>query len=177
MRKFLILLPLLLVPVSAWSQVTPRFELFGGYSNMWVNANTSNDFDLHGVGFSAQENLNSWFGGVLDFSTHFGSENGFHTNNQTVSYGPVFSYRKHPGIVPFGHVMVGAERGGSFFLNISQPETRLAILAGGGVDIKIRPNVSLRIIQVDYVESRFSNARQDNLRISGGLVFNLGRKR
>ena len=178
MRKFLILLPLLVVPVSAWAQDVPKVQLFGGYSNMWANANTSNNnFDMNGVTVSAQENLNSWFGGVLDFSTHFGTENGFHTNAQTISYGPVFSYRKHNGIVPFAHVMLGAERGGSNYLNISRPETRFVALAGGGIDIKIRPTVSLRVIQVDYVMSKFSNARQDNLRISAGFVFNLGKKK
>src|SRR5690242_18547488 len=113
MRKFLVLLPLLLVPASAWAQDVPKVQLFGGYSNLWANAGASNNnFDLHGVAFSAQENLNSWFGGVLDFSTHFGTENGFHTNTQMISYGPVFSYRKHNGIVPFAHAMVGAQRGG-----------------------------------------------------------------
>jgi hypothetical protein len=178
MRKFLILLPLLVVPVSAWAQDVPKVQVFGGYSNMWANANSSNNnFDLNGFAASVQENFNSWFGGVLDFSTHFGTESGFRTNTETISYGPVFSYRKHNGIVPFAHAMLGAERGGSNYLNISQPETRLAVLAGGGIDIKIRPTVSLRIVQVDYVMSRFSNSHQDNVRISAGVVFNLGKKK
>ena len=179
MRKLLVLLPFLLVPVSAWAQETPKVELFGGYSNMYANSTGSNgtDFDMHGVTFAAQENLNSWFGGVLDFSTHFGTENGFHTNTQTISYGPVFSYRKSKSLVPFAHAMVGAERGGSNYLNISRPETRLAVLAGGGLDIKIRPTVALRIFQVDYVMSKFSNSRQDNLRFSAGCVFYLGKKK
>jgi len=176
MRKLLVLLPLLIIPVSAWAQETPKVELFGGYSNMYANINGS-DFDMHGVSFAAQENLNSWFGGVLDFSTHFGTENGFHTNTQTVSYGPVFSYRKNKSIVPFAHAMVGAERGGSNYLNISQPETRLAVLAGGGLDIKVRPNLALRLVQVDYVMSKFSNSRQDNMRFSAGIVFYLGKKK
>ncbi len=177
MRKFLILLPLLVVPVSAWAQDVPKVQLFGGYSNMWASANASSDFDMNGVAASAQQNVNSWFGGVLDFSTHFGTENGFKTNTQIVSYGPVFSYRKVKKFVAFGPVLVGAERGGTNYLNISQPETRLAVLAGGGVDIAINPRVSLRLIQADYVMSRFSDTRQDNLRFSAGLVFNLLRKK
>ena len=83
MRKFLILLPLLALPVSALAQQTPLVEVFGGYSNLASNINVSS-IDLNGVNFSAQENLNSWFGGVLDFSTHFGTENGLKTNTQTV---------------------------------------------------------------------------------------------
>jgi len=176
MRKFLILLPLLVLPVSAWAQTTPQLELFGGYSNMVANTNNIN-FDMNGVNVSAQENLNSWFGGVLDFSTHFGTENGLKTNTQTVTYGPVFTYRKNKNIAPFGHVMIGAERGGTNYLNISQPETRLAVIAGGGLDVNVTPRIAIRFIQVDYLMSKFSNARQDNFRVSGGIVFYLGKKK
>jgi hypothetical protein len=176
MRRFLILLPLLIFPVSALAQQTPQVEIFGGYSNMAANFNASS-FDLNGVNFSAQENLNSWFGGVLDFSTHFGKDNGLKTNTQTISYGPVFSYRKSKTIVPFAHAMVGVERGGTNYLGISQPEERIAVLAGGGVDLKVLPGIALRLVQVDYVYTGFSNNRQDNMRISAGVVFNLGKKK
>jgi len=73
--------------------------------------------------------------------------------------------------------MVGVERGGTNYLGISQPEERLAVLAGGGLDIKVRPNIALRLAQVDYVYSAFSNTRQDNLRFSAGVVFYLGKKK
>jgi hypothetical protein len=176
MRKLLILLPLLMVPISGLAQETPKVQIFTGYSNMWASFN-ANDFDLNGFNISAQENLNSWFGGVLDFSTHFGSENGFKTNVESLSYGPVFTYRKNKTVIPFAHAMVGVERGGTNYLNISQPEERLALLGGGGIDFRLRHNVYLRLVQVDYVESQFSNTRQNNLRISGGLIFNLGWKK
>ena len=42
------------------------------------------------------------------FQHTFGTENGLKTNTQTVSYGPVFSYRKNKTFVPFAHAMVGA---------------------------------------------------------------------
>jgi hypothetical protein len=176
MRKFFLLLSLLVIPVTTWAQGTPRVEIFGGYSNLYANFSNSS-FDMNGANFSVQENLNSWFGGVLDFSTHFGTENGLKTNTQTLSYGPVFSYRKNKTIVPFAHATVGAERGGANFLEISQPETRIAVLAGGGLDINVTPRVALRLIQADYLLTRFSSARQDNLRLSAGLVFQLGRRK
>jgi hypothetical protein len=178
MRKLFLLLPLLLIPVTGTAQELPQFEVFGGYSNMWANftANNGNDFDVNGFNASVRENFNSWFAGDLDFSSFFGSENGAKTNTQTVTYGPVFSYRKHGNIVPFVRVMAGAERGGTNYMNISFPEWRLALMGGGGVDLKFNHNISFRLIQVDYVMSQFSNARQDNLRLSAGVIFNLGRK-
>jgi len=73
--------------------------------------------------------------------------------------------------------MVGVERGGTNYLGISQPEERIAVLAGGGVDLKVLPGIALRLVQVDYVYTGFSNNRQDNMRISAGVVFNLGKKK
>lgn len=175
MRKALIFLGLLILPVSALAQQTPKWEIYGGYSNLTSNINASS-FNLNGFGASLTENLNSWFGGVLDFSTHYGTDAGFKTNDQTLMYGPVFSYRKNSKIVPFAHVMAGAMRGGPEYLGISKPEYEIGVMAGGGLDVKVSPRVSLRLIQVDYLMSRFSSARQDNMRLSAGLVFTLGKK-
>jgi hypothetical protein len=176
MRKFLVLLPLLILPVSALAQETPQVEVFGGYSNLNANMNASS-VNLNGVNFSVAENLNSWFGGALDISSHFGTENGFRTNTQSLTYGPVFSYRKNKTIVPFGHAMLGAVRGGPEYLGISKPEERFGVYTGGGLDVKVTPHVALRVIQADYLMTRFSNARQDNIRLSAGIILLFGHKK
>ncbi len=176
MRKFLVLLPLLVLPVSALAQETPQVEVFGGYSNLNANMNASS-VNLNGVNFSVAENLNSWFGGALDISSHFGTENGFRTNTQSLTYGPVFSYRKNKTIVPFGHAMLGAVRGGPEYLGISKPEERFGVYTGGGLDVKVTPHVALRVIQADYLMTRFSNARQDNIRLSAGIILLFGHKK
>jgi hypothetical protein len=99
------------------------------------------------------------------------------TNTQSLTYGPVFSYRKNKRIVPFGHGLLGAVRGGSGYLNISKPEMRFGAYVGGGLDVKVSPNIALRVIQADYLLTRFSGARQDNLRLSAGIVLLLGKKK
>ncbi len=176
MRKFLVLLPLLVMPLPAWAQQLPKVEVFGGYSNLEANLNGSS-FNVNGVNFSVAENLNSWFGGALDFSTHYGTENGFKTNTQSMTYGPVFSYRKARNVVLFAHTLLGAVRGGPDYLDISKPEERFGAYLGGGFDVKVRSNVALRLFQADYLMTRFSRARQDNLRLSAGIVFLLGKKK
>ena len=176
MRKLLVLLPLLILPVSALAQNVPKYEVFGGYSNMVANFNNTN-FDLNGVNGSWQENLNSWFGGVLDISGHFGTENGFKVNTESAMYGPVFSYRKSKTLVPFAHGMLGAVRGSPEYLGISKSEERFGVYLGGGLDIRVTEGVSLRVIQADYLLTRFSKASQDNLRLSAGFVLCFGRKR
>ncbi len=179
MRKALIFLALLILPVSALAQQTPKVEVFGGYSNLTPNIDVSSinsNFNLSGFNVSVTENLNSWFGGVLDFSSHYGTEAGFKTNSQTIMYGPVFAYRKYPTFVPFVHCMVGAVRGGPEYLDISKPEFRIGLIAGGGADLKVSRRVSLRLIQADYLMTRFSSARQDNIRLSAGIVLRFGKE-
>jgi hypothetical protein len=176
MRKFLILLPLLVLPVSALAQDVPQFEVFGGYSNLYANLNNSS-FDLNGVNGSFQENLNSWFGGVLDLSGHFGTANGFNVNTESASYGPVFSYRKSKVFVPFTHAMLGAVRGSPEYLGISKSEERFTVFLGGGLDVRLTDTFALRLFQADYVLTRFSNASQDNLRVSAGVVLTFGKRK
>ena len=176
MRKFLVLLPLLILPVSAWAQDVPRYQVFGGYSNLAANVTTSS-IDMNGVNGSFQENLNSWLGGALDISGHFGTENGYHVNTESAMYGPVFSYRKSKSVTPFVHGLLGAVRGSPDYLGISKGEYRFGTYLGGGVDLKIGPGVALRLIQADYLFTHFSNIRQDNFRISAGIVLNFGKRK
>ncbi len=178
MRKFLVLLPLLVLPVSALAQQTqtPSIEVFGGYSNLTANFSATN-FILNGYNVSAQENRNSWFGGALDFSEHFGTDNGFKVNTESISYGPVFSYRKSRVITPFAHGLLGAVRGGPEYLNISKSEIRFGAYVGGGLDVNVGHGLALRLIQADYMYTHFSDFRQNNLRLSAGLVLLLGKKK
>ena len=175
MRKLLFLVMISLLPALAAAQQTPKLEVLGGYSNLTANLSASS-FSLNGLVVSATENISSWFGGTLDFSTHFGTENGFKVNTMSLAYGPVFAYRKNKRIVPFAHTLLGAVRGGAEYLDISKPEYRFGIYAGGGVDVRLAPHVALRLVQADYLMTRFSNARQDSLRLSAGLVLRWGKK-
>ena len=175
MRRALILLALWMSPVAVWAQTQtfPKVEVYGGYS--YLDANFSKtSVTLNGAAFSVAENLNSWFGGTLDISSHFGTEAGHKTNMETASYGPVFSYRKNKAIVPFGEAMLGVVRGAANYLNISKPETRFAVYTGGGVDVRVNDRLAVRVIQADYLMTRFSSARQDNVRLSAGVVLRLG---
>jgi hypothetical protein len=175
MRKALIFLPLLILPAPALAQQTPEVEVFGGYSYLMADLNGSS-FHLNGVNLSIAENVNSWFGGALDFSSGFGTYAGSRTNIESLTYGPVFSYRKHPRIVPFSHAMLGAVRGGPQYLSISKPGFCFGVLAGGGVDVQISAHVALRLIQADYFMTRFGGSRQDNIRLSAGMVLRFGKK-
>lgn len=165
----------LFLPLPAAAQNTPAWELFGGYTHLVGNLSSST-FNLNGFNGSVTENLNKWFGGTLDVSSVFGTEAGSKVNSQSIAYGPVFAYRKNPSIVPFVHGLLGAVRGSAEYLGVSKSEYRFGMLGGGGVDVRLGDRVSLRVVQVDYLMTRFSGTRQDNVRISAGLVFRFGHK-
>ena len=160
--------------VAAAAQETPKVEVFGGYSNLFANLNNSS-YNLNGVHVSAAENVNSWFGGVLDFSTHFGSNAGYNVNTESIMYGPRIAYRKSPAITPSVHALFGAVRGSRYFDGISVANYRFAVGLGVEIDVRINDKVALRLVQADYIPTHFLDLRQDNIRISAGFVFRFPR--
>jgi hypothetical protein len=164
----------LFLSVPAMAQNAPSVEFFGGYSHVIADmSNTS--FSLDGTEVSMTQNLNNWFGGTLDFGTQYGSRNGFNVNMQQIMYGPVFAYRKSSAFTPFGHVLLGAVRGSQGFAGISQPAFKFGGAFGGGLDIRLNKRFSVRVIQADYLMSRFLGTRQNNLRVSAGIVLTFGK--
>lgn len=159
----------------AQEQNTPRAEIFGGYSHLVADVNGSS-FNLNGVHVSAAENLNSWFGGVLDFSAHYGTQGGVNVNTESIMYGALVAYRKNRTMTPFAHASFGATRGSAGYLGISKSDTHFGMAFGGGVDVKLTERVSFRLIQADYMQTNFLNLKQYNIRASSGVVFRLGRR-
>jgi hypothetical protein len=160
--------------VAVAAQQAPKVEVFAGYSHFLADLNDTS-FNLDGVHVSAAENLNSWLGGVLDFSAHYGTRAGINVNTQSIMYGPRFAYRKSKALTPSAHALFGAVRGSAGFAGISMSNYRFAVAAGGEVDVRINDRVAFRVIQADYMMTRFLNLRQDNLRVSTGFVFRFPR--
>jgi opacity protein-like surface antigen len=178
MHRIISLLALVLLftgMAMAQDQNTPRVEIFGGYSHLVADVNGSS-FNLNGAHVSATESLNSWFGGVLDFSAHYGTLGGLNVNTESIMYGALVAYRKSRAITPFAHASFGATRGSAGYLGISKSDTHLGMAFGGGVDVKLTERVSFRVIQADYLQTNFLNLKQYNIRASSGLVFRLGRR-
>ena len=177
MRRFSLLMVIwLLLGATAMAQKAPEFEVFGGYSHLMADVgNTS--FNLDGGEGSAVQNVNNWFGGMLDFAAQFGTRNGYKVNSEQIMYGPVFSYRKASSFTPSAHVLLGAVRGSQGFAGISQASTRFGIAFGGSLDYKINKMVSFRVIQGDYLVTNFLGTHQSSLRLSSGLVFTFGSTR
>jgi outer membrane protein OmpA-like peptidoglycan-associated protein len=181
----------------------PRFELFAGYS--YLRAVPSYTADnrlvwLHGGSTSLVYNLNRAFGLVGDFGAYTNSEIRFaggytgtadvdNSNVAVMTYliGPRFSLRKYNRITPFAQVLFGGVHANKVSLADCTVDCRLlptedsfAMTAGGGLDLKVRAHFAIRLIQAEYLMTKFTNnisgasGTQNDMRLSAGVVFRFG---
>jgi len=146
----------------------PRAEFFGGYQYTRFDGGlNANGWDTTVTG-----NLNRWFGAAADFSGAYKSQNGVSFNNYTYTFGPVVSLRRNETFTPFAHFLAGGFHSSAAAGSLSASGSGLAMMLGGGVDVKVTPRVALRAIQFDWL-SLHSNGQSDNnnARISTGLLF------
>ena len=50
------------------------------------------------------------------------------------------------------------------------------MMLGGGINLAVTDRVAIRPIQADYLVNWFLGNRQDNIRLSGGIVLRFGHK-
>lgn len=163
MKKLVLLLGLLsLVPCAAHAQ---RVELFGGYSYLHLD-NGAGTFNLNGWNASATFKTSSWIGLTGDFSGTYSAPFGSSSSVHTYLFGPQISLPS-PIFSPFFHALLGA----ATVKSGNSSDTAFTTALGGGLDTKIAPLVSFRIVQLDYLATRFGGSTQNNLRVSTGIVF------
>ena len=167
----LAVLAVLFVTISGKAQEAPKAEVFAGYSYARVDADITH-VNANGWNFSVAGNVNKWFGLVGDFSGHYGSLFDINGSVHSFGFGPRFSSRKNERVTPFFHTLFGAAHRRFAGFN----ETAFAMAIGGGIDVRASDHVAVRLIQADYVPTRFGGETQSNARVSVGFVFRLGKK-
>jgi opacity protein-like surface antigen len=173
MKRMLWIAPAILaLSVSAHGQQTPQWEISGGYSYARADLNGSS-FALNGGGGALAQNLNDWFGARFEAKAFGGTTAGTRVTMQTVTFGPVFTYRKPSRVTPFGDVEFGDVHASAGYLGISTSANKFALTGGGGADFNLNERVAIRV-QGDYLMTRFLNSRQDNLQVSTALVIRIG---
>ena len=198
---------------AAAQNAHPKDEIFGGYSwlfpNGWGNLfykvnNIPNAFDISNTYYLPVFHNN--LGLVVDGSGHYKGgttpPNQLNGSNDSSAVGYSLAglqYKFHrERLSPFVRVLFGAA-------NISPDcchgtEWSFAAGGGGGLDLKITPRFSIRLAQVDYIRSNYSNlpasfqavlgkpfsdtnrssfstdhgTQWNSIRIAAGIVFNLG---
>jgi hypothetical protein len=181
---------------------TPRVEWFMGYSYLRAVpelAQGNRLVYLNGGSTSVAFNFNRFLGIVGDFGGFNDSRllltgGGMSANDQidkgtafTFLAGPRLSYRKFDRVTPFVQVLAGGIHASEITLSGCAADCTLlpsanafAMTAGGGVDVRIHHHLALRLIQAEYMMTRFddlntgSSATQNDMRISTGLVLRFG---
>jgi opacity protein-like surface antigen len=163
---------MLLSAVAASAQDTPKVEAFGGYSYLHVS-DQGTTANFNGGSGSLAYNLNNWLGVVGDFGGYRWSNSGVDATVVTYMGGPKIAYRTGR-FTPFVQTLFGgAHLSGSTFTG-SASEDSFAMALGGGVDWNATPHIGVRLIQAEYLLTTFNdgaNDRQNNARISAGVVF------
>jgi len=187
-------------PSSGSGETHPAVDLFGGYSFVRFSTNTAvpvapagtanvkETFNWHGLEASIAGNVNRWFSLVFDFATYRIKDVPPNVSGSAYTYlfGPQFSLR-HERWTPFAHALFGAARLSdisvappattSAFFNRSFSENSFATALGGGLDVNFNKHIGVRLFQVDYLLTKFTdgnNDKQNNLRASAGLVLHFG---
>jgi outer membrane protein OmpA-like peptidoglycan-associated protein len=181
---------------------TPKVEVFLGYSYLravptlavgnrlvWMNGGSA----------SIAYNINRHWGIVADVGDYTNSKIQFtgaynatidvdEANGGFLSYlfGPRLSFR-HERLTPFVQALFGGVHASevdiancTFSCTLLPVQNSFALTAGGGLDIKVRRHLAIRIIQAEYLMTRFQNydtgttAMQNDMRLSSGIVFSFG---
>lgn len=169
----------------------PKNEFFVGYSYHSADINTLT-IDPHrtgqnGVNVAYTRNLNRNVGLKLDASAHFKRDSqqlsgGQFTSKRDQYYflgGVEFKAASGNRVTPFAQALVGASLFRGFTTNTTSggniftvdDATSFAMALGGGLDVRASDRIAIRIFQADYIPTFFGSGRQDNIRISFGVIF------
>jgi outer membrane immunogenic protein len=156
----------------------------------WVHANAGPGqcgcFGLNGGGISGSWTFHGRWSLVTDFSAEVTSGAPTAGNSLTLSsYLAGARYRvpqpwmhgKHRP-QPFVQLLLGAAHAGGGVAGVGDASFAFASRLGGGIDVPVNSRFAVRVIQLDYYLTHFSNYtndHQNNLLVGAGVVFRWSR--
>lgn len=93
--------------------------------------------------------------------------------------GPRYRFPEFRRVVPFAQVLLGGSHASGSYASGTGLSNAFAATMGGGIDVELTSRVVLRAFQADYAFLHFPNGvndHQNNLRISMGIAFKLGKR-
>jgi opacity protein-like surface antigen len=187
------------------AQETPQYEVFVGPS--YARQDITDVKFINGIGWHASLDgtANNWLSAVFDFSGYYSSPKinvglssplPINSSNYLYLFGPRFTYRKWQRITPFAEGLVGVSNfrftASSVGLTNAVSSTTFAAAFGGGADYAVKDWLAIRLIEADYVVTRFREISvdqttgqvsfngprrtQNNARASAGIVLRFGRR-
>lgn len=157
------------------AQDTPGAEVAVGYSTDYVVKGFT--FFMQGGSSSAALNINNWLGAVGDFGAYHAPSGVSSLVAETYMFGPRFSYRHWGRFVPFGQVLVGGMHASAVATGFTDSSNAFAFGAGGGADFVLDRGERFALRpRMEYLGFRANRSTTNNVRLSLGIVFRLGKK-
>jgi len=151
-----------LVPARA-QDPSDKIELSAGYAYMHFKSSPA--VNLNGFDVSGEYKLRGWLGGVGEVGGEYGNVGGVSSHVYTYLFGPQISWPRR--ISPFAHVLVGV----GYFSGGGYTSRSLAAAYGFGVDVKVKPRWSWRVVEADIVQTHLGGLSEHNTRISTAFVY------
>lgn len=178
-----------------------KTEFYAGYSNVLSDFDSLIDKSLNGFEVSGVYNLKRYFGVKGDFSAGFSQHRvnesggigpGFFTANfkeKNTLYnllgGVQVKDNSDAGrIKPFVHAMIGVGYKNRTVSDYQCTSTQAcptfhgtdnrngrSAAVGGGLDVKVKNGVQLRVFQIDYNPVQLTYRNEKNIRFGTGIVF------
>ncbi len=93
--------------------------------------------------------------------------------------GPRYRFPQVRRFVPFAQVLLGGSHASGSYASDTGLSNAFAATMGGGIDVELTSRVAVRAFEADYAFLHFPNGvndHQNNLRISVGIAFKLGKR-
>ena len=212
MRCFLLVGLLLIAAGSALAQDYPKIETSPAFMYIRTSGSLTNTFIVNGQavnnvpalncaggGGTIAYNVSSLIGIAADlggckiFSNAYGAGNTISGSEFTYLFGPRLTYRSGSRFEPFVELNFGGMR---FALKCKSSaancvtstngntysKNAFAMTVGGGFQVKVNHKLSLRLVQAEYLYTRFgnncalavcnNNNNQNSFRLKSGIVLN-----
>ena len=169
--------------VAGWAQSSDKendkAEVFGGYQ--YTNLSDSiatKRLSSNGWNAGFDYYFSRCVGIKADFSGAYATDNTasaqpFNVRNYTYTFGPVFSAGTDKRFNPFGEFLFGGYH--ETLAGYPNSNSSFAMLAGGGVDLKVARHFSVRAVEVDWLYTRPPSAavflKANSVRIAAGVVY------
>lgn len=151
-------------------------EFYGGYTYQRMNASSDNSTDMKGWTAGAQVNLPHVplllprLAVVADFSGAYTTLDGVKLSHYTCLVGPRITEKLYRVRI-YEQALVGRSKIWEKADGQSLSSSSVAGAVGIGMDVDLSKHVSLRLLQADYLFTRYASETQNNVRCTSGLVW------
>jgi hypothetical protein len=156
------------------AQDTPAADVTVKYSPLYILKGYT--IWMNGGSGTVAFNANRWFGVAGDFGVYDGHVPETLTG-ETYTFGPRFSYRKLPRVVPFAQALFGGSHFSESTGGITGGGTQFTFAIGGGGDVGLGGSQRFALrLEGDYFGIRSSGATTPAMRLSAGIAYRFGTK-